>query len=298
LTKQKIVIIGAGKIAYSLTSVLIKSGYDVQSIISRKVNSAKLLADKFSIPHHSNSLSKIPDGVNVFFLTVPDGEIKKVSDKLSKLKRNFTDNFCVHFSGVENISALSSLKKKACIVGSLHIIRPFPSKQIVDLKNSPVSIEGKDKRAKEFLFRLCKKLKLKPHPISSEEKVFHHLAAVHSSNFLVGNLFNAFSLLNSKSSLPKNILRKTTLSALNNVFELSAAKALSGPVDRGDVYAIKKHIEELDRKINISRNPRLKLLRKNYILQSYLLLDIVKAKYGKLNKSHKQIEKFLKMQLT
>ena len=294
MKKNSIAIIGAGKIAYSISFASITSGFDIRCVISQKLSSAKNLAKKFSIPNHSSSLIDIPNEVNTFFITAPDGEIKKVADKLSSLKRNFRNNICIHFSGVENISSLISLQKKGCSIGSLHIIRPFPSKKIVDLKNSPASIEAGDKRAKTFLDQLCNKLKLKPHPINSDKKVFHHLAAVHSSNFLVGNLFNAFSLIDSKSNLPKDILRNTTQSALNNVFELSPAEALSGPVDRGDIYAIKKHLNELDKKIKLSKNLRLKLLRKNYILQSFLLLDIVKDKYGKLSRGHKEIENYLK----
>jgi predicted dinucleotide-binding enzyme len=82
LTKRNIVIIGAGKLAYSLTNALAKSGYNVQSVISKKLSSSKSLANMFSIPHHSNSLSNIPKEVEIFLLTVPDGEIKKVAEKL------------------------------------------------------------------------------------------------------------------------------------------------------------------------------------------------------------------------
>jgi len=297
LKKNSIVIIGAGKVAFSLTSALLKSGYNVTSIISRKLTSAKSLAKKFSIPHHSNSINKIPDEVDVFFLTVPDGEIKRVAEGLSKLKRNFKDSICIHFSGVENINALKFLAKKGCVTGSLHIIRPFPSKKIVDIKNSPASIETKDKQTLEFLIRFCRKLKLKPHIIASEEKVFHHLAAVHSSNFLVGNLFNAFSLISSKNNAPNDILRKTTQSALDNVFKLSPAKALSGPIDRGDIYTIKKHMNVLNVEIKKTKKNHLKLLRKNYIVQSLSLLEVVRKKYGKLNKKHQYIQKLLKGEL-
>jgi len=298
LTKYKIAIIGAGKIAFSLAPVLIKSNYEIQFVLSKKLSSAKSLAKKFSIPQYSNSVKKIPDEVNVFFLTVPDGEIKKVVETLSKIRKDFSNTICVHFSGVENISVLKSLKKKGCATGSLHIIRPFPSKNIVNIKNSPASIETKDKRAKEFLIHLCKKLKLKPHMIDSDDKVFHHLAAVHSSNFLVGNLFNAFSLLSSKNNVSKNILKQTTQSALNNIFKLSPAKALSGPIDRGDIYTIKKHIHKLDSKIKSTRDRRLKLLRRNYIIQSLNLLEVVKAKYGHQNSKHLAIEKFLKSKIS
>ena len=209
MTKHKIAIIGAGKIAYSLSSALKKSGYDIQVVISKRLSSAKSLANKFSIPQYSNSLKKIPDEVDVLLLTVPDGEIKKAADSLSILKKDFKNCVCIHFSGVENISALKSLQRKGCSTGSLHIIRPFPSKNIVDIRNSPASIETESRQAKTFLLQMCRKLKLKPHFISSDEKVFHHIAAVHSSNFLVGNMFNAFSLISTKSKYPKSILRKT-----------------------------------------------------------------------------------------
>ncbi len=297
MIKYKIAIIGAGKIAFSLTPALVKSGYDVQCVVSKKLVSARTIANKFSIPHYSNSLKQISGNLNVFLLTVPDGQIKKTAYNLSRIKKDFSDSICIHFSGVENISSLKSLQKKGCLTGSLHIIRPFPSKNIVEIKNSPASIETKDNRAKTFLLQLCRKLKLKPHMIASDEKVFHHLAAVHSSNFLVGNLFNAFSLISSKSNVSKDILKKTTQSALDNVFKLTPAKALSGPIDRGDIYTIKKHIEELDYKIRTTKDPHLKLLRKNYIIQSLSLLNVVKAKYGKLNSNHKRIEKYLRNEI-
>ena len=298
MIKPRIAIIGAGKIAYSLSSAIKKSGFDVQTVVSTKLSSAKLLAKQFSFPHYTNSLQKISEDLNFFFLTVPDGEIKKVADKLSKSKNNFKDCICIHFSGVENITALKSLQKKGCTTGSLHIIRPFPSKNIVDIRNSPASIEMDSMQAKSFLLQMCRKLKLKPHKITCEQKVFQHIAAVHSSNFLVGNLFNAFSLISSKSNTPKDILKKTTQSALDNVFKLSPAKALSGPIDRGDVHTIKKHLEALDSEIRKSKNnKRLRLLRLNYILQSHNLLEVVKAKYGKLNKNHRKIEKILKSKL-
>lgn len=293
MIKHKIAIIGAGKLAHSLTSALIKSGYDVQIIISRKLSSAKSFAKIFSIPQYSNSIKKIPAEVDAILLTVPDGDIKKVADSLSNLRRDFINCICIHFSGVENISSLKSLQKKGCAIGSLHIIRPFPSKSVVDIKNSPASVEAEDERAKLFLTQLCRKLKLKAHIISSDEKVFHHLAAVYSSNFLVGNIFNSFSLVSSKSNTPKNILRQITQSAIENVFNLSPAKALSGPIDRGDIYTIKKHLNSLDAEIRKTKSGHLKLLRKNYILQSLSLLEVVQAKYGRLYKKHYVIKKYL-----
>lgn len=296
MPKKNIAIIGAGKIAFSLTAALIKAKYPVNLIISRNLKSAKELANKFNISHHSNSLNKIHEAVETYFITVPDGEIKKVADKLAKTTRSFKNTVCIHFSGVENIKALDSLAKRGCTVGSLHIIRPFPSKEIVELKNYPASIETKNKIASRFLMELCRKLQLKRHRIDSDAKVFHHIAAVHSSNFLVGNLFKAFSLIDSKNNSAQNILRQTTEAALENVFKLTPAKALSGPIDRGDVFAIKKHLEAIDTKIKSSNEKHKvdwKLLKESYIIQSLGLLEVVKKKYGKLSGNHLKIKKML-----
>jgi len=109
LTKFKIALIGAGKLAFSLTPALIKSGYKIDYVVSNKHSSAKILAEKCSIHQYSNSLKKIPDEVNVFFITVPDGEIKKTSANLAKIKKDFSDSIFIHFSGVENISVLKPL---------------------------------------------------------------------------------------------------------------------------------------------------------------------------------------------
>ncbi len=297
MTKRKIVIIGAGKLAYSLTNALAKSGHNVQNVISKKLSSAKSLANIFSIPYHSNSISNIPKEVEIFFLTVPDGEIKKVAEKLSRLKRDFSKSICLHFSGVENITSLNALANKGCGTGSLHIMQTFPSKKIVDLKNSSAAIETDDKKVISFSNQLCKKLGLKSFRINSDEKVFYHLAGVYSSNFLVGNLFNAFSLFNSKDKNQTAIFSSTSYSTLKNIFELNPAKSLSGPIDRGDIHTIKKHISALDDKIKASKNNQLKLLKKNYIVQSLSLLEVVKAKYGKLNKRHLEIERFLRKEL-
>ena len=110
----------------------------------------------------------------------------------------------------------------------------------------------------------------------------------------MGNLYNAFSLIKSKNNLSNKILKQTTQSALNNVFKLGPVNALSGPIERGDFCAIKKHIEVLENKIKKAKTKeKIKLLKKNYIIQSLSLLEVVKAKYGRLSKNHLKIKKFL-----
>ena len=298
--KTKIAIIGAGRIAYSLTSALLKEGYIVDVIISRKYDSAKALAEKFGVKKYSDDINLISKSVNVFFLTVPDSEIKKTAIQLSKLKLNFSTTFYMHFSGAEDIGVLGPLKLKGGKTGSLHLMQTFPSKNIVNIKNVNSAIETNDDSVYKYLLQLCSDLQLVPFRIDSKDKAYYHLAGVYASNFLAGNLFNAQKLLslnNIDEQKYFNILSSTIHSTLQNVKTVGPAKALSGPVDRGDIKTIRKHIASLKKKNKNSNGNYFSSLFKNYIIQSLNLINLIEEKHGELNKSHQEIRKLLVREL-
>ena len=286
--KNNIAIIGAGKISYSLTNALIKNGFIVSIIISKKIKSAKILAEKFQINNFSNKLEDIPFNKGILFLAVPDNQIKIVSENLSKLKFDFPNSIFIHLSGALNISELNSLKKKKAQIASLHIMQTFPAKRIMDIINCYAAVETEDVRTKMLLFNLAKKLSLRPFEIKSSEKTFYHLAGTFASNFLVGNIFNSEILLNSYNKKKINfckIINPIVQSTLKNINRIGVSSALSGPIERGDIQTIRKHLSELKKKN--------KILYSSYIIQSLNLLEIVKVKLGELSEDHHKIKRLL-----
>jgi len=295
--KEKIAIIGAGKVAHSLVPALVKSGYNVESIHSRNLLSAKKLAQKYSVNHFTNSPKEIPTGIKIFLLTIPDSEIKATAEKLSRLKINFKQSFFIHFSGVEDITGLKSLAKKGAATGSLHLMQTFPTKRITSLKGVHAAVETADERAHKLLMKISKDLQLKPFKLNSKDKVFYHLAGVIGSNFLAGNLYNSEELLSlcgidKKDSFEK--LKSTIFTTLENTRKFGAANALSGPIDRGDFKTITKHITALKKleKIKDKKDEAPYLLR-SYLVQSLQLLNLVEIKIGRLTENHLKIKNIL-----
>jgi len=298
--KINIAIIGAGRIAFSLASALLKGGYNVDVIISRKYDSAKALAEKLGVKKYSDDINLVSQSVNVFFLTVPDSEIKKTAVQLSKLKLTFSKTFFIHFSGAEDIGVLDSLKVKGGKIGSLHLMQTFPSKKVVNIKNVNSAIEANDDSVYKFLLQLCSDLQLIPFRIDSKDKAYYHLAGVYASNFLAGNIFHAQKLLSLNSIDNQkyfNILSSTIHSTLQNIKTVGPAKALSGPVDRGDIKTIRKHISSLKKKSKNSKGNNFSSLLNNYIIQSLYLINLVEEKHGELNKLHQEIRKILVREL-
>ena len=298
--KSNVAIIGAGRVSYSLTSALSKSGYNIVSIISRDINSAKALAKKFRINQFYDGVNNIPKSARIFFLCVPDGQIAIVASELSKLNLNFKQSFFVHLSGAVNISVLKTLKRKGAKIASLHPMQTFPSKKIVNLKGVHAALETDDETAYNLLLQISNDLQLISFRVDSKNKSYYHLAGVYASNFLAGNLYFSSKLL-SLNKIEKdeyfNILQSTIYATLKNIEKVGPANALSGPVERGELQTIKNHISSLKKlKKNPSCNYFLTLL-KNYLLQSLSLINLVEEKQGQLDSSHRKIREMLVQEL-
>ena len=165
-------------------------------------------------------------------------------------------------------------------------MQSFPSKQIVNIQNCYSAIETTNKFAEKFLSKLADKLKLKPFKITSANKVFYHIAGVYSSNYLVANLFNTRELFK-KTNAGINfeeVYAPIINSTLNNISRFGVENSLSGPVERGDLKTIKRHIK------NLNFN---KTLRSSYISQSLILLDLIKKRERKLSAKHSALKTYL-----
>lgn len=279
---NNIAIIGAGKFAYSLTSALVNSGVNVNCIISRSINSARNLAEQFGIKLFSDKLTDIPEETFLYFITVPDSEIENTAVRLAELDTARQDKMYVHCSGALDSSLLEILRSKHASVGSFHVMQTFPSRQVVEINGSYASVESDDEKCAEFLFDLAEKLKLKAFRLNRTEKTAYHLAGVFASNFLIGNIFSASKIFNGRHNT-FDILEPIINSTLANIKKNGAAEALSGPVDRGDIETIKKHLAVIS-----DSN-----LLASYIAQSNILLRAAEEKYSGLTENQKKIKELL-----
>ncbi len=290
----KMAIIGAGKIAYSITGALTDAGYEILSVFSRSKESAKKLAEKFGIKNYSDDFSGIPSGTNFYILSVPDDQIEEAALKLSCLPLNFNELLFIHLSGSLNISVLNSLEKKKAYTASVHIMQTFPSKEKVHVKNCYAAVETNDKDSNEFLFSFTRKLGMIPFAVSSEKKVFYHAAGVMASNFLIANLYNSLKTFEFAETGQEfnNIFFPIIEQTLMNAGKNGVMNALSGPVERGDLQTIRKHIDAI--KIG---SPDDKEILNFYIRQSLTLIKMIKERDGG-HYVNSKVEEYLRKMLS
>ncbi len=281
---MKVGFIGAGKMGFTLGRHLVECAdkrIHVAGYFSQNIESAKAAA-KFTDTAYYDDLEELVDECDVLFLTVPDGQIEVMANKLSKLSVNLDGKIMCHTSGALSSQVFSGMCSR--VYGySIHPIYAVSSKteSYINFKECFVTIEGHDRYLHELvdIFKECgHEVKV----ISCDDKVKYHASAVFSSNLVIGLFDMAVKMLvecgfsqeeaeNALKPLLKNNVDRMVLSNCKN--------ALTGPVERCDTETVKKHLECLN---NDEKSV--------YTLLSKQLVKIAKMKN---NNDYSQLENIL-----
>jgi predicted short-subunit dehydrogenase-like oxidoreductase (DUF2520 family) len=221
--KLNISVIGPGKVGKALARVLSGNGHDV-TLLGR--NDAK---SEFG---------------ELVFITTPDSEIIKVVQELSEMDHK--GRIILHTSGTLASDHLKLLKEKGAAVGCFHPIQSVTVKTS-SFEGSWFDIEG-DEKAVQMMKELASVLKIKTIEVSANQKQLLHVSAVMASNYLV-TLTHLATQISKESGLEAEEIKQALLplmeSSLRNLYDLSPEDALTGPIQRGDVETVSKHVKLL-----------------------------------------------------
>ena len=176
-------------------------------------------------------------------------------------------------------------------------MQTFPSKRCIKIKGCYSAIETDNSKTEKILFSVANDTGLKPFKVGSDAKAFYHLAGVFASNFLAGNLFAAETAFNKTGNNNIDFIEMISpilSSTLLNIKKAGAINALSGPVERGDIQTIRKHLSALKKDAKQTNN---NFLLFSYIAQSLNLIEVAERKHGQQTGMYDKIRELLKTYL-
>ena len=244
----KIGFIGAGTVGTALAVRLSQRGCPVIAASSRTLSSAQKLAKLVDNCQVCQTHQEVADAAQLVFITTPDDVIAGVASEVQ-----WHEGQCVaHCSGAHSVDILEPAKRLGTCVGSFHPLQTFASYQqaMENLPGSTFSLE-----AEEPLLSQLKELasildgsyvELKP-----GDKVLYHVAAVFACNYLVTLVKLALDLWQN-FGVPPNEATKALLPLLrgtiNNIDNIGLPYCLTGPIARGDLSTVGKHLSALEAK--------------------------------------------------
>jgi predicted short-subunit dehydrogenase-like oxidoreductase (DUF2520 family) len=247
--KPSFAIVGCGKVGTALGIFLARAGYNSAGFASRRLSSAKHLAEIVFSNRFSNIPWDITRNADVVFITTPDTDIEDTCSAISQ-NAGFADQAVVlHCSGALASSVLSSAKTCGAWIGSIHPLQSFAS---TDYRTDPFqgiifSIEGEEPSVK-IAKTIAADLGGTAVTLLTEAKTLYHASAVAASNYLVTLLDLAVQLMEEagvKRQDAFSLLKPLIEGTLSNMEKIGVRKALTGPIARGDVKTVKKHLEEI-----------------------------------------------------
>jgi predicted short-subunit dehydrogenase-like oxidoreductase (DUF2520 family) len=241
----RIGFIGSGKLAGALAPLLAEAGYRVELVSSRSAASAETLAQRIA-GAVASTVARVADDADLVFITTPDAAIRAVAASV----RWRPGQAVVHTSGVESSEALAAAAEQGALVGSFHPLQTFADAETARaiLPGSLFAIEAEGP-LRDFLGEVAESLGGSTIYLRPEDKAIYHAAAVLVSNYSVLLMKVAADLW-----LRLGIDRQTALAGLlpllrgtvRNLESLGLPAALTGPISRGDVVTVERHLAALN----------------------------------------------------
>lgn len=245
--KLTIAIVGPGNLGSAMARALLAAGYRVREIVHRGGTSAKRArALAREIGARDVIASEARFNAEIVWICVADGAIAACAAELAKAAK-WVGKIAFHSSGALSSRELKQLKRRGAAVASVHPMMTFVRSVRPDLQGVTFAIEG-DAPAVRAARRIVRDLGGRAVLIDARRKPMYHAFGAFTSPLIVATIAAAEQVAR-KAGLDQvsaraaiaPILRQT----VENYFERGPAGAFSGPLVRGDVETVQRHLDVL-----------------------------------------------------
>jgi predicted short-subunit dehydrogenase-like oxidoreductase (DUF2520 family) len=251
-TKLRLTIslIGSGNLAQVLGPALRSAGYRIASVAARNTRSsqkrAAALARKLSAT--AIRLEDAGPQADLVWLCHTDDALAETASRLAR-RTGWKGTIVFHSSGALTSDVLAPLQQAGAHTASLHPMMTFVPGTQPQLKNVPFAVEG-DREAIATAKRIVARLGGEIFEIEKDAKVLYHALGSFSSPLLVATLVTAERVgqgAGLSRAQTRRIIGPILAQTLENYLERSARAAFSGPVQRGDLNTVRRHLRELNK---------------------------------------------------
>ena len=245
-------IVGPGRIGLSIGSVLADAD-STEALIFLGRHRAPPDHPVLTVPvaQYRSEYPGPPQPRTRLLIAVPDAAIAAVAERIARLGPPGDECVALHFSGVQSADALAPLAELGYAVGSLHPLQAVAdARQGAErLRAAFYTFEG-DPAAREAAVEIVAAACGQLLEVHAADKARYHAACVFASNYVVACAAVATRILADAVDIaPQEAVRALQplwRGAVANLAELGLPQALTGPIARGDVETVRRHLSSLD----------------------------------------------------
>jgi predicted short-subunit dehydrogenase-like oxidoreductase (DUF2520 family) len=229
-----IAFLGAGNVAWHLSQAFEQAGHRIVTVYSRSLARAEFLAEALQQAHPTHQLDFSNTKADLFLVAVKDDAVAEVLQKAI-----FPPNsLVVHTSGSLPMGIFSEYTHLRG--GVFYPLQTFSQGQAVDLKYTPIGIEGTTPVDTELLLSLAASITTRSLEVVSAERQIIHLAAVFACNF-TNHLLGISQQLLGPHQLDFTLLQPLVAATIQKSFANIPFRVQTGPAIRSDETTLNSH---------------------------------------------------------
>lgn len=243
-------VVGAGPVATALAGALRLGGVPVLGLWARKPAAARAAGSAAGVAAFSSAPPDILLECGVVVLAVRDQVIGEVAQMLVTTGLINKRHVMLHCAGASSASELlGGVAGSVAGVGTMHPLSAIADGKAAmrTLKGTVFGVEG-DEVGRATATRLVEAIGGLVLALDGTQMASYHAAAALASNYVVAAMDVAAAVLASTGVSPDDAARALVPlaeGALRNITARGTTGGLTGPVRRGDVVTVQRHLDAL-----------------------------------------------------
>jgi predicted short-subunit dehydrogenase-like oxidoreductase (DUF2520 family) len=237
-------IIGSGRVGRACGRMWAqRKVFEIQDVLTRSRASAGEAVKFIGAGHAVGHLGEMRPA-DVWMIATRDDAIVPSCVTLAASGKITPDDIVFHVSGATPSSDLKPVKDRGAYIASVHPIKTFTDAEqaVQTFPGTFCSAEG-DAEALKALKPAFEKIGARAFDITPELKPVYHSGGVFACNYLVA-LIEVALRAHEKAGIPRSAslgaLEPMVRETVDAIFEKGPAKALTGPISRGDVATVRR----------------------------------------------------------
>jgi predicted short-subunit dehydrogenase-like oxidoreductase (DUF2520 family) len=243
-------IIGSGRVGRACGRMWAQARvFEIQDVLTRSQQSA---AEAIAFIGEGRAAAGLADmrEADVWLIATRDDAIRASCDTLAATDKITPDDIVFHMSGATPSSALASAASRGALTASVHPIKTFPDAELA-VQRFPGTYCGAEGHpdALRLLKPAFQSIGATVFEIAAELKPIYHAGGVFSCNYLAALIETALSV-HEKAGIPRaaslKALEPLVRETVDAIFDKGPARALTGPIARGDVATVERQLAVLE----------------------------------------------------
>jgi predicted short-subunit dehydrogenase-like oxidoreductase (DUF2520 family) len=245
--RPRVAIVGAGKLGTALALALRAAGYSIDLIIARGRGASLKRAQRLAEQVRGRAATELSSTrAQLIWFCVPDSQISRAAQSLAAGVQ-WKGRVALHSSGALGSEELGFLRSRGASIASVHPLMTFVQGSRPSLAGVPFPIEG-DEAALRLARRVIRDLGGRAYPIRRADKAAYHAWGTFASPLLTA-LLAATEQVATLTGVSRTAARQRMIPILQqtlaNYAALGPEKGFSGPIIRGDVDTVERHLQVL-----------------------------------------------------